>query len=106
MVPALFFGYALNKTGLGKRIAYWLLRRIRIVTYPKLILCWALLGFLLSVFTPSIMIRVILVMPLTLECAQICGIPRQSRGDHCYCCLPGHDNHSSIGCTGSLMGPI
>ena len=62
MLPALFFGYALNKTGLGKRVAYWMLSRIRIVTYPKLILCWALLGIVLSIFTPSITVRVILVM--------------------------------------------
>jgi anion transporter len=108
MLPALFFGYALNKTGLGKRVAYWMLSRIRIVTYPKLILCWALLGIVLSIFTPSITVRVILVMPLALEYVQICGIPRQSRARSllllsawAMAVIPG------IGwTTGSLMGPI
>ena len=108
MVPALFFGYALKKTGLGQRIAYWLLRRIRTVTYPKLIACWALLGVVLSVLTPSITVRVILVMPLALECVQICQIPKHSRGRSllllsawAMAVIPG------IGwTTGSLMGPI
>lgn len=108
MIPALFFGFALKKTGLGKRISYCLLRRIRTVTYLKLILCWALIGIILSFLTPSITVRVIMITPLAKECAQICGLPRHSRGRSLLllsawsmAVIPG------IGwTTGSLMGPI
>ncbi|MGN0981030.1 MAG: SLC13 family permease [Candidatus Avoscillospira sp.] len=108
MIPALFFGFALKKTGLGKRISYGLLRRIRRVTYPKLILCWTLIGIILSFLTPSITVRVIMITPLARECAQICGLPRHSRGRSllllsawAMAVIPG------IGwTTGSLMGPI
>ncbi len=108
MIPTLFFGYVLKKTGLGKRMAYLLLRQIHTVTYPKLILCWSLLGILLSFFTPSITVRVILIIPLALECVQLCGIPKHSRGRSlllltawAMAVIPG------IGwSTGSLMGPI
>ena len=79
MVPALFFGFALQKTGLGKRIAFLLLKNIRHVSCASLLLAWALIGIILSVMTPSITVRVVLAMPLALNCIELCGLPENSK---------------------------
>ena len=108
MVPALFFGYALQKTGLGKRISFLLLKSIRKVSYTSLVLTWTLIGIILSIMTPSITVRVVLAMPLALNCIELCGFPEGSKERSillltawAMMVIPG------IGWpTGSLLGPV
>jgi di/tricarboxylate transporter len=47
LIPALFFGFALAKTGLGKRIAYFGMKSIN-VSYPGLLMMWTVIGIVLS----------------------------------------------------------
>jgi anion transporter len=107
LVPALFFGFALAKTGLGKRIAYFGMKSIR-VTYVSLIFMWIVIGVVLSMLTPSITVRVVIVTPIALQCVQACKLPEGSKARSlilitawAMAVIPG------IGwMTGSLNGPI
>ncbi|MDR1205840.1 MAG: anion permease [Peptococcaceae bacterium] len=107
LIPALFFGFALAKTGLGKRIAYFGMKSIR-VTYVSLIFMWTVVGVVLSMLTPSMTVRVVIVTPIALQCAEICRLPEGSKARSlilitawAMAVIPG------IGwLTGSLNGPI
>jgi anion transporter len=107
LIPALFFGFALMKTGLGKRIAYFCMKSIK-VTYPTLLLMWAVIGIVLSMLTPSITVRVVIVIPIAMQCIEICKLPKASKARSlvlitawAMVVIPG------IGwLTGSLNGPI
>ena len=79
LIPALFFGFALNSTGLGKRLAYWVIGLFR-PTYLSLCVSWAIIGILLSMLTPSIMVRIAIVIPIAVATVEICRLQYGSRG--------------------------
>lgn len=79
LIPALFFGFALTKTGLGRRIAYFGMKSFP-VTYPNLVLVWSIIGIILSLLTPSMTVRVVIVTPIALQAADICQLPLKSKG--------------------------
>lgn len=107
LIPALFFGFVLSKTGLGKRIAYFGMKSIN-VSYPNLLMMWSVIGIVLSMLTPSITVRVVIVTPIALQCVQICGLPKGSGARSlilitawAMAVIPG-----TGWLTGSLAGPI
>ena len=79
LIPALFFGYTLQKTGLGKRIAFGIVKLFK-PSYPSLVLAWVLIGIVLSVLTPSITVRMAIVIPIAIECCELCKIKKGSKG--------------------------
>ena len=79
LIPALFFGYVLAKTGLGRRIAYFVLKSVKL-TYPRMLLLWLIIGVALSILTPSMVVRVIIVIPIALQVVQLCQLPEGSKG--------------------------
>lgn len=79
LIPALFFGYALVKTGLGKRIAYFVLKSFT-PNYGTICLSWFIIGLLLSVLTPSIVVRLAIVMPIAVHIIEACEIEHRSKG--------------------------
>jgi len=79
LVPALFFGFALASTGLGKRIAYALLMRLQKPTLPKLLFVFCAVGIILSVLTPSMTVRVVIIVPIALSCAELCGFGKGTK---------------------------
>ncbi len=105
LIPALFYGFALVKTGLGKRIAYTVLKTFK-PSYMGLTFSWFVIGLLLSALTPSITVRIAIVMPIAISLVEACKMPDNSRGAAYICfvafataLLPG------IGWqTGSLWG--
>ena len=107
LIPALFFGFALLKTGLGKRIAYFVLKTFE-PSYLTICVSWFIIGMILSALTPSITVRFTIVMPIAVSFIEACEIPERSRGSALICLtawaaalLPG------IGWqTGSLWGII
>ena len=107
LIPALFFGFALAKTGLGRRIAYFGLK-IFPITYPGLVAMWAVIGIVLSLMTPSITVRVVIVTPIALQSVEILGLPVRSRGRSLLLLMAwGMAMIPGIGWwTGSLAGPI
>ena len=107
LIPAFFFGFALLKSGLGKRIAHFVLKSFE-PSYLNICVSWLIIGLILSALTPSITVRLSIVMPIALSFIEACRIPERSRGSALICLtawaaaiLPG------IGWqTGSLWGII
>ncbi|MFZ7101247.1 MAG: SLC13 family permease [Peptococcaceae bacterium] len=107
LIPALFYGFVLAKTGLGKRIAYFGMKYVNI-SYPGLLLMWMIIGIVLSMLTPSITVRAVIVTPIALNCANICKLAENSKERSlimitawAMAVIPG------IGwLSGSLAGPI
>ena len=79
LVPALFFGFALAQTGLGKRIAYVLLGLLKNPTLPKIIAVFFVVGLVLSLLTPSMVVRVVIIVPIALSCADLCEFDKGTR---------------------------
>jgi len=62
LVPALYFGHLLIKTGLGRRLA---LAFLRLFPTPRgMVFGWLLVGLVFSALTPSIMVRVSILFPI------------------------------------------
>ena len=74
LIPALFFGFALLKTGLGKRIAYFVLKTFE-PSYLTICVSWFIIGSILSALTPSITVRFSIVMPIALSLIEACKNP-------------------------------
>jgi anion transporter len=79
LIPALFFGFALNSTGLGKRLAYWVIGLFK-PSYFSLTLSWVIIGLILSTLTPSIMVRIAIVIPIAVASVEICRLQYGSKG--------------------------
>lgn len=84
LIPALFFGFALAKTGLGKRIAYLVLKTFK-ASYGGVILSWFIIGLILSALTPSITVRIAIVMPIAMNLVEACKLADESRGCGLIC---------------------
>ncbi len=107
LIPALFFGYVLLKTGLGKRIALAIIQLFK-PRYSSMIFAWVLIGVALSVLTPSITVRVAIIMPIAVHCCDLFNLEKGSKGNSLIqltafttALLPG-----SGWLSGSLWGPI
>jgi len=107
LIPALFFGYVLQKTGLGKRIALGTVKLFK-PTYGSLVFAWVLIGIILSILTPAITVRVAIVIPIALQCCELCQLKKGSKGNSlilltafAMALVPG-----SGWLTGLLAGPI
>jgi anion transporter len=79
LIPALFFGFALNSTGLGKRLAYWVIGLFN-PSYLSMTFSWVIIGILLSILTPSISVRIAIVIPIAVASVEICRLQYGSRG--------------------------
>lgn len=107
LIPATAFGYVLTKTGLGRRLAFLVIKLFK-PTYLNMTIAWFIIGMILSAFTPSILIRIAIVMPIAAGCASTLKLVPGSRGNAfilliawAMAVVPG-----SGWLTGSLYGPI
>ncbi len=107
LIPALFSGFAIVKTGLGRRITYFVLR-VSGINYPAICLGWFITGVILSVLTPSIIVRLAILMPIAMNIVEACKVPYRSKGSALICFMawgaaifPGNG-----WMTGSLWGII
>lgn len=107
LVAALYFGFVLKKTGLGRRIAFMILKLFK-PTYISMILAWAVIGIALSLLTPSMTVRVAIMMPIAVNCCELCGLKPGSKGNSLIlltafimALVPGEG-----WLTGSLTGPV
>ena len=107
LIPALLFGHVILKTGLGKRIALILLKQFN-PSYKNLILIFSIIGIILSVLTPSITVRVSILLPIALSCIDVCDIKGNSKegalillSSLIVAIIPG-----TGWLTGSLYGPV
>ena len=107
LIPALYFGFVLQKTGLGKRMAMTIIKLSR-PSYFSMVLAWTLIGIVLSMLTPSITVRVAIVIPIAVHCCELFELEKGSRGNSLIlltafsmALIPGAGWLS-----GSLWGPI
>ncbi len=84
LIPALFFGFALVKSGLGRRIAYFVLKLFE-PGYLTISLSWFIIGLVLSALTPSITVRLSIVMPIAMSVVEACKMQERSRGSALVC---------------------
>ena len=107
LVPALFFGFTLQKTGLGKRIALAIIKLFK-PSYISLVFAWVLIGIILSLLTPSSTVRVAIMIPIAVYCCELCKLEKGSKGNSLIlltafgmAILPGSGWMSGV-----LWGPI
>jgi anion transporter len=107
LIPALYFGFVLQKTGLGRRIAFLVLKSFE-PSWLSMTLSWFLIGLILSALTPSITVRIAIIMPIALGVVEACEMKPRSSGAAfvtiiawAMCLFPG-----TGWLTGSLTGPI
>jgi di/tricarboxylate transporter len=79
LISAMLLGYALLKTGLGKRIVFGLFKRLEL-NYVVIMVGWLVTGILFSLLTASITVRVVLLTPIALSVADACCLPEKSKG--------------------------
>lgn len=80
LIPALFFGFTLQKTGLGKRIALAIIKLFK-PSYISLVFAWVLIGVILSLLTPSSTVRVAIMIPIAVQCCELCKLEKGSKGN-------------------------
>jgi di/tricarboxylate transporter len=107
LIPALFFGFVLIKTGLGKRIGFLVMKMFN-PSYPMLILAFVIIGLALSALTPSITVRCVIIVPIAVSVIEACKLELKSKGSAllllsawAMAVIPG-----TGWLTGSLHGPI
>ncbi len=107
LVSVLFFGYAMDKTGLARRIAY----RILLVfppTYTGILFAFLAIGFVLTLGIPSMTVRTAIIMPIGWALVQALGLPLPGRGS-ALLVLSIFEMAVLPGCallTGALWGPF
>ena len=80
LIPALFFGFTLQKTGLGKRIALAIIKLFK-PSYTSLVFAMVLIGVILSLLTPSSTVRVAIMIPIAVQCCELCKLEKGSKGN-------------------------
>jgi anion transporter len=80
LVPAFFFGYTLQKTGLGRRVAMGFIKVCK-PTYPSLIFAWVPIGVILSILTPATTVRVAIMLPIAVQCSELFKLKKGSKGN-------------------------
>ena len=106
LVAVLFFGYAMDKTGLARRIAYGILLRFP-PTYAGILGAFLLIGFVLTLGIPSMTVRTAILMPIAWALVQALGLPLPGRGS-ALIILSTFEMAVLPGCallTGALWGP-
>lgn len=107
LVCVLFFGTAMDKTGLARRIAYRILLTFP-PTYAGLLGAFMLIGFVLTFGIPSMTVRTAIMVPIAFALVQAVGLPLPGRGA-ALIVLSTFEMAVLPGCailTGSLWGPF
>jgi sodium-dependent dicarboxylate transporter 2/3/5 len=107
LVSVLFFGTAMDKTGLARRISYLILLMFR-PTYGGILAAFMLMGFVLTLGIPSMTVRTAIMVPIAFALVQAIKLPLPSAGSALIvigafemAVLPGN-----AVLTGSLWGPF
>jgi len=80
LIPAFFFGYTLQKTGLGRRIALAVIKVCR-PNYTSLIFAWVPIGIVLSILTPATTVRIAIMLPIAVQCCELFNLKKGSKGN-------------------------
>jgi anion transporter len=106
LISVLFFGRAMEKTGLAKRISYRILLIFK-PTYNGIIFAFLVIGVVLAFGIPSMTVRTAIMVPIAWALVQSLQIPLPSRGS-ALIILSTFEMAVLPGCailTGALWGP-
>ena len=78
MIPAMFMGAALLKTGLARRIVYAFFKRLNL-NYGKILAGWFVVNILFALINPSSTARFLLITPIAVSVADACQLEKGSR---------------------------
>ena len=107
LVSVLFFGTAMDKTGLAKRISY----RILLIfppTYAGILAGFMLIGFVLALGIPSMTVRTAIMLPIAFALVQAVNLPLPGSGS-ALIVIGAFEMAVLPGCavlTGGLWGPF
>ncbi len=107
IIPAFLFGYVIQETGLGIRLTALVLNRFR-GNITRTAFGLMLIGILFSMLTPSITVRIAIIMPIVLGIIRALQLPGRSR-EAAFISLVAYTAILIPGngwLTGSLVGPI
>lgn len=107
LVSVLFFGSAMDRTGLARRISYRILMVFR-PTYPGILVAFMVIGFVLTLGVPSMTVRTAIMVPIAFALVQAINLPLPSPGA-AIIVLGAFEMAVLPGCavlTGSLWGPF
>ena len=79
LVVVVYYGFAMKKTGLAERIAYYILSLFP-GTFAGILGAFFLIGFLLALGIPSMTVRTAIMAPIAWSLVQTLGLAPRSRG--------------------------
>ncbi|MGA2259719.1 MAG: SLC13 family permease, partial [Thermoguttaceae bacterium] len=79
LLAVLYYGFAMEKTGLAKRLAYYILS-IFPATYTGIMCAFFVIGFVLCFGIPSNTVRTAIMIPMAWSLVKSIGLPPRSRG--------------------------
>jgi sodium-dependent dicarboxylate transporter 2/3/5 len=107
LVCVLFYGFAMQRTGLAQRLAYHILALFP-GTYAGILCAFGVMGLTLALGIPSMTVRTAIMVPIAWALVQSTGLRAHSRGA-ALILLTAFEMAVIPGCAflyGSLMGPI
>ena len=107
LVVVLFYGYAMQSTGLAKRLSYVMLNLLP-ATYGGISGAFFLIGLILSLGVPSMTVRTAIMTPIAWALVQALGLEPKSRGSSLIM-ISCVEMAVIPGCStllGSLWGPL
>ncbi len=107
IIPAFLFGHVIQETGLGVRLTALVLDRFQ-GNITRTALGLMLIGIVFSMLTPSITVRIAIIMPIVLGIIRALQLPGRSR-EAAFISLVAYTAILIPGngwLTGSLVGPI
>jgi len=79
LLVVVYYGFAMKKTGLAERIAYYILSLFP-GTYTGVLSAFFLIGLILSPLIPSMTVRTAIMAPIAWSLVQTLGLKARSRG--------------------------
>ena len=79
LLVVVYYGFAMKKTGLAERVAYYILSLFP-GTYAGILIAFFLIGFLLALGIPSMTVRTAIMAPIAWSLVQTLELAPRSRG--------------------------
>jgi anion transporter len=79
LLSVLYYGYAMQKTGLAERISYWILSLFP-GSYAGILGAFFVIGLVLSMGIPSMTVRTSIMAPIAWALVQTLGLKARSKG--------------------------
>jgi anion transporter len=107
LLCVLFYGFAMQRTGLAQRLSYYILSLFP-PSYPGILFAFFAIGLTLALGIPSMTVRTAIVVPIAYALVQSLGLDHRSRGS-ALIVITSVEMAVVPGCAflyGSLFGPV